>query len=38
MPLLVQFFLFRLAGWVDGQQQDVIEYLKGENRAREDPR
>ena len=33
MPLPIQFLLFILVGWVSRQQQDVIEYLKAENRA-----
>jgi hypothetical protein len=33
MPLQIQFLLFILAGWVNRQQQDVIEYLRAENRA-----
>jgi putative transposase len=33
MPLPIQFLLFVLVGWVSRQQQDVIEYLKAENRA-----
>ena len=33
MPLPIQFLLFMLVGWVSRQQQDVIEYLKAENRA-----
>jgi hypothetical protein len=32
MPLPIHFLLF-LVGWVSRQQQDVIEYLKAENRA-----
>jgi len=36
LPLQLLMMLF--AGWVDRHQQDVIEYLKGENRAlREQP-
>src|SRR4030095_16751732 len=33
MPLPIQFLLFLLIGWVSRQQEDVIEYLKAENRA-----
>src|SRR6266850_5425794 len=33
MPLPIQFLLFILVGWISRQQQDVIEYLKAENRA-----
>ena len=33
MPLPIQFLLFILVGWVHRQQQDVIEYLRAENRA-----
>jgi putative transposase len=33
MPLPIQFLLFILVGWVSRQQQEVIEYLKVENRA-----
>ena len=33
IPLPIQFLLFILVGWVSRQQQDVIEYLKAENRA-----
>jgi hypothetical protein len=33
IPLPIQFLLFVLVGWVSRQQQDVIEYLKAENRA-----
>ena len=32
MPLPIQFLVFVLVGWVTRQQQDVIEYLKAENR------
>jgi len=31
--LPMQFLLFLLVGWVSRQQQDVIEYLRAENRA-----
>jgi hypothetical protein len=33
MPLPIQFLLFLLIGWVSRQQEQVIEYLKAENRA-----
>lgn len=33
VPLPIQFLLFALVGWVGRQHQDVIEYLKAENRA-----
>jgi hypothetical protein len=33
MPLPIQFLLFILVGWVHRQQQDVIEYLRAENRV-----
>jgi len=33
VPLPIQFLLFILAGWVSQQQQDVIEYLRAENRV-----
>jgi len=33
VPLPIQFPLFILVGWVSRQQQDVIAYLKAENRA-----
>jgi hypothetical protein len=38
MPLPIQFLLFLLIGWVSREQQDVIEYLKAENRALLEPR
>ena len=33
MPLQVQFFVLLLVGWVSRHQQDVVEYLKAENRV-----
>ena len=33
MTYHVQFLLLVLAGWVNRQQQDVIDYLQEENRA-----
>jgi putative transposase len=33
MPLPIQFLVFLLIGWVSRQQEEVIEYLKAENRA-----
>ena len=32
MTYHVQFLLLVLAGWVNRQQQDVIDYLREENR------
>jgi hypothetical protein len=32
-PLPLQFLLMTLAGWVNRNQQDVIEYLQEENRV-----
>ena len=33
MTYHVQFLLLVLAGWVNRQQQDVIDYLREENRV-----
>ena len=33
MPLPIQLLVLMLVGWVSRHQQDVIEYLKAENRA-----
>ena len=33
LPLLLQFLLFLLAGWVNRHQQEAMEYLKAENVA-----
>ncbi len=33
LPLPIQFLLFMLAGWVNRQQQEAMEYLKAENVA-----
>ncbi len=32
-PLHVQFLMLMFAGWVNGSQQQVIEYLQAENRV-----
>ena len=32
MPIALQFFFLAFAGWVNRQQQDVIDYLQAENR------
>jgi len=32
-PDLLQLLLMTIAGWVNRNQQDAIEYLKGENRV-----
>jgi hypothetical protein len=33
LPLPLQFLLILLAGWVNRHQEDVIEYLREENRV-----
>ena len=32
MPIALQFFMFTFAGWVNRQQQEVVDYLQEENR------
>ncbi|MHC4392632.1 MAG: hypothetical protein ACYS22_15140 [Planctomycetota bacterium] len=33
MPPALQFLILLVSGWVNRQQQDVIEYLRAENRV-----